>query len=361
MSKTVWPDKVVTRRFTYPNRPGYADIVVSRKEYRYWSVGSPNYPRQVRQNPCQIGYREYTCYPELVRGDWTYPAVADDIDDGTGRFPGLAADLDRKILKKISARKMEFLLLAVERRKTFELMYQVAKQTDRVIDSAGRPQDTLKRALRNAKKKNRPKSVRRLSRKLSALQLQYAFAIKPLLTELYTLANSIGKGMLRFYVNATVSDSEFSTGVKKFVLYKQDESFRLKSTGHVEFDMTDPLKLLLSELGLSNPATVLWEVTPWSFAVDWLVGIGDFLAQFDAWNGINYVSGSNTLTFTQDITATWQDWTENRGSARKVASLKNRYTSYKPSFSLPEISNPFTSLDRARNQIALIIGKGIRH
>lgn len=359
MSKTVWPVEKEVVRFTYPDRPGCADITIFRKEYAYWSVSSPMYPRQLQQNPCQIGWRERRVYPELSRGYWTYPAVTDDISDGTVRFKHLAADLDRKILKKISSRKMEFLLLAVERQKTFALMHQVAKQTDHVIDSLGRPQETIKSAISSAKKKNRPKSVRRLSKKLAGLQLQYAFAIKPLLSELYTLGNSIGKGMLRFYVTASVYDSD-SLSRNLNPLYKQHEQYTMKGTGKVLFEISDPLFLLMSEIGVTNPATVAWEVTPWSFAIDWFIDVGDFLAQFDAWSGLSYEGGSVTWTFEQDISASWQEWTENKGHARTKSHLKNRYIGYKPSFRLPAISNPFTSLDRARNQIALIIGKGIK-
>jgi len=44
----------------------------------------------------------------------------------------------------------------------------------------------------------------------------------------------------------------------------------------------------LSSLGLTNPASVLWEVTPWSFVVDWWLPIGDFLSTASLLSGMSY-------------------------------------------------------------------------
>lgn len=59
-------------------------------------------------------------------------------------------------------------------------------------------------------------------------------------------------------------------------------------------------------LGLDNPLGILWEVTPYSFVVDWLVPVGDYLSALAAMPGLNlvggYVSyrgqGSSTVTYT---------------------------------------------------------------
>ncbi len=57
----------------------------------------------------------------------------------------------------------------------------------------------------------------------------------------------------------------------------------------------------LNQLGLFNPAAIAWEVTPWSFVVDWFVPIGPVLSALTAPLGLNFVSGSvatrNSRTF----------------------------------------------------------------
>ncbi|DAD52696.1 maturation protein [ssRNA phage SRR7976301_3] len=44
-------------------------------------------------------------------------------------------------------------------------------------------------------------------------------------------------------------------------------------------------------LGLDNPLGILWEVTPWSFVVDWLIPVGDYLEALSAMAGLNLAGG----------------------------------------------------------------------
>lgn len=48
-----------------------------------------------------------------------------------------------------------------------------------------------------------------------------------------------------------------------------------------------------NQLGLLNPATIAWEVIPFSFVADWFVNIGDFLAELTAWQGLDIVDGGS--------------------------------------------------------------------
>lgn len=40
-------------------------------------------------------------------------------------------------------------------------------------------------------------------------------------------------------------------------------------------------------LGLTDPFKIAWEITPWSFVVDWFIPIGDFLAAASYFRGLN--------------------------------------------------------------------------
>lgn len=50
----------------------------------------------------------------------------------------------------------------------------------------------------------------------------------------------------------------------------------------------------LSSLGVVNPLAVAWEVVPYSFLVDWVMPIGDWLNSLDATVGLEFLSGSST-------------------------------------------------------------------
>lgn len=47
----------------------------------------------------------------------------------------------------------------------------------------------------------------------------------------------------------------------------------------------------LASLGVTNPAEVLWEKTKFSFLIDWLIPVGDFLSGWDAPVGATFVHG----------------------------------------------------------------------
>jgi hypothetical protein len=43
---------------------------------------------------------------------------------------------------------------------------------------------------------------------------------------------------------------------------------------------------LASQLGVVNPASIAWELIPFSFIVDWFLNVGDFLNQFSDFLGL---------------------------------------------------------------------------
>lgn len=47
-------------------------------------------------------------------------------------------------------------------------------------------------------------------------------------------------------------------------------------------------------LGLLNPLQVAWETVPFSFMLDWLLPVGDFLEALDAVRGLDFIAGSRT-------------------------------------------------------------------
>lgn len=50
-----------------------------------------------------------------------------------------------------------------------------------------------------------------------------------------------------------------------------------------------PLMKTASQYGIANPALVLWEMVPFSFAVDWIFDIGGYLESLGALNGLTVV------------------------------------------------------------------------
>ena len=70
----------------------------------------------------------------------------------------------------------------------------------------------------------------------------------------------------------------------------------------------------LEQFGVLNPASVAWELTPFSFVVDWFVNIGSFLRQFGDTAGLGIehafvsVKKSGTGQFSAIDPAPWGLW-----------------------------------------------------
>lgn len=51
--------------------------------------------------------------------------------------------------------------------------------------------------------------------------------------------------------------------------------------------VTNPNLLLFNQLGLVNPAYVLWDAVPFSFVADWFLPVGRYLQSYSDWVGLH--------------------------------------------------------------------------
>lgn len=49
-----------------------------------------------------------------------------------------------------------------------------------------------------------------------------------------------------------------------------------------------------TQIGLTNPALIAWELMPFSFVVDWFIPIGNFISSWDATFGVEFLHGCET-------------------------------------------------------------------
>lgn len=127
----------------------------------------------------------------------------------------------------------------------------------------------------------------------------------------------------------------------------------------------------LASVGLTNPATIAWELTPWSFVVDWMLPVGDYIAALTADTGVNFLGGSYTSR--KRSTRTWSytpiapyrvsgwgppAWVYPEGggeTVRIINSMSRGTIRFSPRPSLPQLKNPL-SLGHTLNAIALLRG-----
>ncbi len=135
---------------------------------------------------------------------------------------------------------------------------------------------------------------------------------------------------------------------------------------YARIDMVPESQALISasQLGLTNPAVVAWELVPFSFVADWFVPVGEFLGQFDALAGWK-VLGFSQSNFTR-VEWSWAGVSSTSGSGSNVTNYVNSWNSRRRFVSLnrtagtvvpfavyPRIKNPFSEA-HGWNAIALL-------
>lgn len=143
------------------------------------------------------------------------------------------------------------------------------------------------------------------------------------------LQYGLGAAVQEVYNFAEVLDAGFSVGrvtgraKKQFVdatkptgLYGNFTTSIVDVRAHVQATVRLSLSTVgtLEQFGVLNPASWAWELTPFSFVVDWFVNIGSFLRQFGDTAGLDFehafvsVKKSGTGQFTAVEPPPWGVW-----------------------------------------------------
>ena len=132
------------------------------------------------------------------------------------------------------------------------------------------------------------------------LYLAYQYGIKPGLLDVQGAVQALSRmkpDQWQIAAKGTHADESVKTGqngLGSFYPYQYES--RLRKSARVVIKATQrPLSReddLRWALGLDDPASTLWEITPFSFMVDWLLPIGDWL---QALNSAKYYTGWQTV------------------------------------------------------------------
>jgi len=203
----------------------------------------------------------------------------------------------------------------------------------------------------------------------SWLELQYGWL--PLLSDIhggyeYLTGRRAVKGTL-FNVKRTITDNDSQ------VIANQTESWSV--TSNIQTKLITKVSLWYSveyealseasKLGLLNPLEIAWELTPWSFVVDWLLPVGNVLGALSATSGCTFKGGTLTRVLDQTMqTMVIPRSVMDRGqgvmqSGKSVGTGKyfsmNRQVYTGTPFPMPYVKNPL-SVGHALNAVALLRG-----
>jgi hypothetical protein len=289
----------------------------------------------------------------------------------------------QRVLEKIRDTDVNLAVVYGERERTLKLLtnsvkrlgvaYSHAKRGD-LVGAANALGLNFTHSSRGSPRR-RARSIRNVSSKQVGsiargwLELQYGW--RPLISDIYgsmkQLEQSLSTRKEFVIVKAKKKiEEDFSYPIVS-ADYKDTVHSRETYTSLVTVKMTRGSTVLrtLSELGLTNPALVVWELVPFSFVVDWAVPISSFISQLDSTLGWNHFSSS--ITRITDRTATLERTSAGpsgytyhhcfgEASSSDFAFSRTGLGSFASLFSLPVIKNPL-SVEHALNALALLNSK----
>lgn len=298
--------------------------------------------------------------------------------DGTGRFNGdgffgeaFSADT---IKERENDLRNQSLIAARINLKSSSVNLGIAfgerRATANLLGSTATSLATSVRALRRGETRNAMNALGISSRRREPrganvpqkwLELQYGW--KPLLSDVYGAARALEKrpkGDWRVTAKATRKVKIESNVRNTDEIFAHACSARGQLSCFTRIDALPQNEALISlaSLGVTNPLLIGWELVPYSFVVDWVLPIGDYLESLDAMLG--YSTAAYSSSYFGKVN--WVDRglrspsgkTRNSFIGTKQVVYLNRVTSNSvPLPSLPRFKDP-RSLGHMANGLALL-------
>lgn len=191
----------------------------------------------------------------------------------------------------------ELLTLWTERRKTFSMIADRAIRLTAGLVAAKRGDVRLLKRLwgKNA-------GVRQKLRDGGSHVLEYSFGWAPLVSDIGNVLGTFRNGVPpsrvtgQFETRFVESEKPYNSGWKG----GRRRNFTVRWKLGAEVSISDPNLALANQLGLLNPVATLWELTPWSFVVDYFINAQSFIGSFTDRIGYNIENEWATLLFSCD-------------------------------------------------------------
>lgn len=151
----------------------------------------------------------------------------------------------------------------------------------------------------------RPKSdrARESARSFSSIYLEFHFGWSPLMQDIHDAIEVLDKPLKPHRVKASATGS-FADPLNFHSVtsdsgwnYTEDRNGQYVQTVKLQGDLiiTNPNLAMMQQFGILNPASIAWELVPFSFVLDWFVNVGDYLNSFTDFAGVNFLNAHRTV------------------------------------------------------------------
>lgn len=142
-----------------------------------------------------------------------------------------------------------------------------------------------------------------IDRKIAGKYLEYVYGLAPLMQDIYSVATlakeqanaplmlSARKSARRDLVASEKMYDNFSSWMLEYFEQMNGKS-RTSCSLYAKLSENYSGTRTLNQLGLTNPASLIWELVPYSFCVDWFLPVGPVLQALTAPAGLDFVNGS---------------------------------------------------------------------
>lgn len=269
--------------------------------------------------------------------------------------PSDYSDLDAKCRLKIKSQLVNLANAAAEYDQTAKSVTKLAGEIASALRSirSGRAGTDLVRLLTHRNTRNGRNAANRW------LELQYG--LLPLMSDIYGSAEALRKKLTNgMHIHATSTSKEQFTGTYPRTYGIESILINQNRKVHARCVVSSASIKQLSEVGITNPALVVWELVPYSFVIDWACGVGDWLNGLDALLGTSglVVQRGYKRTIKHDLPLDKPNpnsWDVSvRGHCRRQENVTRRLAMGTTlGFGFPQLKNPIT-VGHMLNALALI-------
>lgn len=201
------------------------------------------------------------------------------VENVYSRIQALAEDLVvdieakavKKLYSKIARNKVHMGNLLAERHQTREMLIKTALRLMTLVKAKRRLFGGIKSVFSNPREK---------SKMLANWVLEYKFGWEPLIKDLHTAIESFTTDDIKLtFISRNMRPM---TGTKDGITFEGFVRLHYVARFQVQSDAA----VALQQWGLINPLQIAWEVTPWSFVVDWFLPFGSYLEALTAEVGL---------------------------------------------------------------------------
>lgn len=192
------------------------------------------------------------------------------------------------------------------------------------------------------------RNLRKTARSFGNNYLEFHFGWEPLVKDIYACVELVQSPMEHLVARGkkTTRQKRFDNvrpiqGIETH-LYQGNHVNEVQCVCQAEFKVTNPNLYLANRLGLTNPASVAWELIPFSFVVDWFVNVSDFLNQWSEFHGVTLVNPFNSTkvtTYCSGLRIIWYPyWSESDKTLWSSFQVLSRLVCFERKLGIPAVT-----------------------